>query len=95
MSFSYKVFKVVRTIPKGEVMTYKEVAKFAGNEDAYRAVGNILHKNPDVHSIPCHRVVRSDLTLSKGYAFGGIKAQKKKLQEEGIVFKKNRILKKK
>lgn len=92
MSFSYKVFKVVREIPRGEVMTYKEVAKFAGNEKAYRAVGNILHKNPDVKNIPCHRVVRSDLSLSEGYVFGGKKAQKRILEEEGIKFRKNKII---
>lgn len=95
MSFSYKVFKIVREIPKGQVMTYKEVAKFAGNDLAYRAVGNILHKNPDVKRIPCHRVVRSDMTLSSNYAFGGKQAQKKLLISEGIEFKKNKILRKK
>lgn len=92
MSFSYKVFKVVRTIPKGEVMTYKEVAKLAGNVLAYRAVGNIIHKNPDVKNIPCHRVVRSDYTLSSGYAFGGIRSQKKILEKEGIKFSGNKIV---
>lgn len=68
-------------------MTYKEVATFAGNQLAYRAVGNIIHKNPDIKRYPCHRVVRSDYKLAEGYAFGGKEAQKKKLQKEGIVFK--------
>lgn len=40
-------------------MTYKEVAKAAGRQNAYRAVGNILNTNYDP-KIPCHRVVRSD-----------------------------------
>mgnify|MGYP001567219170 CR=1 FL=1 len=59
MTFKEKVFAVVKKIPKGGVLTYKEVAKKAGNEKASRAVGNILNTNynPD---IPCHRVVRSD-----------------------------------
>ena len=58
-SFTEKVYEVVKTIPNGKVLTYKEVAKKAGNEKASRAVGNILNKNfnPD---IPCHRVIRSD-----------------------------------
>lgn len=94
MSFSYKVFSIVRTIPKGTVMTYTEVAKLAGSPLAYRAVGHILHKNPDLKNIPCHRVVRSDLTLSEGYIAGGKSVQKQILISEGIKFKKNIILRK-
>ena len=58
-TFTEKVYEVVKKIPKVKVLTYKEVAKMAGNIKASRAVGNILHKN---HSpkIPCHRVIRSD-----------------------------------
>ena len=93
MTLQNKVFEVIKTIPKGEVMTYKEVAAFAGHPRAYRAVGRLLHKNPDVSTYPCHRVVRSDMTLSKGYSFGGPLAQKKILESEGIVFKKNKLLK--
>lgn len=57
--FSEKVYEVVRKIPAGQVLTYKEVAARAGNPNASRAVGNILHKNYDPE-IPCHRVIRSD-----------------------------------
>lgn len=59
MTFSEKVYFIVSKIEKGSVLTYKQVAKKAGNPKAFRAVGNILNKNynPD---IPCHRVIRSD-----------------------------------
>ncbi len=59
MTFSEKVLAVTAKIPKGETLTYQEVARRAGNPKAFRAVGNILNKNynPD---IPCHRVVRSN-----------------------------------
>lgn len=59
MIFKDTVLTVVKKIPKGETLTYKEVAQKAGKPNAYRAVGNILNKNynPD---IPCHRVIRSD-----------------------------------
>ena len=50
---------MVKKIPKGKTLTYKQVAKAAGRPGAYRAVGNILNKNYDP-AIPCHRVVRSD-----------------------------------
>lgn len=57
--FKEKIFNIVRKIPKGKTMTYKEVALKAGRPRAFRAVGNILNTNYDP-KIPCHRVVRSD-----------------------------------
>lgn len=68
LSFTEKVYMVVKKIPKGKVLTYKEVARLAGNTKASRAVGNILNKNHD-KSIPCHRVIRSDGKLG-GYNKG-------------------------
>lgn len=81
-SFSERVYKAVARIPKGEVRTYKEVARLAGSPRAYRAVGNILHKNGDP-AIPCHRVIRSDGDTG-GYNRG---EQKKRalLKKEGAV----------
>lgn len=66
--FYKKVFEVVEGIPKGKVLTYKEVAGRAGRPKAYRAVGNILNKNHDI-KIPCYRIIRSDGTLG-GYNRG-------------------------
>jgi len=68
-TFTEKVYAVVSRIPKGSVLTYKEVARRAGSPDAARAVGNIMHNNPDTKKVPCHRVVRSDGTPG-GYARG-------------------------
>lgn len=59
ITFTQKVFEVVKKIPKGNTLTYKQVALKAGNPKAFRAVGNILNKNYD-KNIPCHRVIRSD-----------------------------------
>ncbi|MFA6354581.1 MAG: MGMT family protein [Candidatus Paceibacterota bacterium] len=48
-------------MPKGEVRTYKQVAKSAGQPGACRAVGNILNRHGGMErGIPCHRVIRSD-----------------------------------
>ena len=71
LSFQKRALDIVRKIPKGEVLTYKEVAEKIGNHRACRAVGNVLNKNynPD---IPCHRVVRSDGKIG-GYNRGGRK----------------------
>jgi len=78
-SFKENVLKVVKKISKGQILTYKEVAKRAGNEKAYRAVGNILNKNYDP-KIPCHRVIRSDGKIG-GYN-RGMKEKIRKLKEE-------------
>ena len=58
-SFKDLVFEVVKNIPEGSVMTYKQVAEKVGSPKAFRAVGNILNTNYN-SKIPCHRVVRSD-----------------------------------
>jgi len=68
-NFKGRVLQVVQQIPKGSVLSYKQVAKLAGNEKACRAVGKILNKNKDYAKIPCHRVIRSDGTLG-GYNRG-------------------------
>jgi methylated-DNA-[protein]-cysteine S-methyltransferase len=64
-SFSDKVRDIVRKIPKGKTMTYKEVAARAGNPKAARAVGAVMRTNYDP-SIPCHRVIASDGSMG-GY----------------------------
>ena len=80
-----KVYRFLKTIPKGNVVTYGQIARALGNPYAARAVGNILHNNPDPATIPCHRVVNRKGELSAAYAFGGREAQRKRLEEEGIV----------
>ena len=57
--FKQKVLEIVKNIPKGKTLTYKEVARRAGSPNASRAVGSILKTNFDP-KIPCHRVIRSD-----------------------------------
>lgn len=69
LSFTENVYAVVAKIPRGAVMTYGEVARRAGRPGAARAVGNIMHNNPDTKRVPCHRVIRSDGTPG-GYARG-------------------------
>lgn len=73
MSFKDRVYEIVRRIPKGKTLTYKQVAEAAGSPRAFRAVGNILNKNYDPE-IPCHRVVRSD-GKAGGYNRGTSKKQ--------------------
>lgn len=88
MGFQEKIFKTIKKIPKGKVITYLEVAKEINCPTAYRAVGNILNRNYDP-KIPCHRIVRSDGRV--GGFRQGTKAKIKKLQKEGIKIYKGKI----
>jgi len=80
ISFRKKVLNIVRKIPHGKVLTYKDVAARAGNSKAARTVGAILRTNFN-SKIPCHRVIKSNGTLG-GYNRGRHKKQKL-LKEEG------------
>lgn len=84
--FTFKVRAVVRAIPKGSVMTYKEVAAKASNVKAARAVANIMAANYDPE-IPCHRVIRTDGGLG-GYNRGGTPAKRAILESEGYMMTK-------
>jgi O-6-methylguanine DNA methyltransferase len=75
--FAKKVYKIVLSIPLGEVRTYKWVAQRAGRPRAYRAVGQVLKRNPYPFLIPCHRVVASSNKLG-GYS-RGVKLKKQLL----------------
>lgn len=81
-TFTEKVFNVVRKIPKGKTLSYKEVALKAGSPKSYRAVGNILNKNFDA-KIPCHRVIKSNGRLG-GYNRGS-ENKKRILKKEGFL----------
>lgn len=84
-----KIYEAVKTIPKGRVATYGQIAVLAGSPKWARMVGNALHKNPDKANIPCHRVVNGKGEVSKNFAFGGAETQRKMLESEGIVFEAN------
>lgn len=86
-----KVYEIVVKIPKGKVSTYKQIAKLIGIKNP-RLIGYYLHKNSDPKTIPCHRVIKSNGTLAKGYAYGGMKKQKEILEKEGIAFDRKGIV---
>ena len=82
--FQVKVWKYLKTIPKGQIRTYSEVAKAIKKPKAVRAVANAIGKNPYAPKIPCHRVIRSDGSLGGYSGKGGINTKKKLLKLEGI-----------
>lgn len=80
--FKAKVLAIVKAIPKGQTMTYGEVAKSAGSPQAARAIGALMRQNKD-KKIPCHRVVGS-----KGLGgYNGLrgKSKLKLLVAEGVA----------
>lgn len=68
-AFQRSVWKALRQIPAGETATYAQIAESIGNPRSVRAVAQACGANPVAVAIPCHRVVRSDGSLS-GYRWG-------------------------
>lgn len=83
--FSNLVYEQVKKIPFGKVATYGQIAELCNSPGAARAVGNALHNNPDPPIIPCHRVVDSKGRLAKNFGFGGVEAQMRRLENEGVI----------
>ena len=88
MNFQEKCYKVLKTVPKGKITTYKEIAK-ALNSKAYRAVGTAMNKNPYAPKVPCHRVINSNGNV--GNFASGTKNKIKLLKKEGIEIKNDKI----
>ncbi len=82
--FQLKVWNYLKTIPKGKVKTYKEVAIAIKRPNSARAVANACGKNPEIRKIPCHRVIRSDRGLGGYSARGGIKKKLSLLRSEKV-----------
>jgi methylated-DNA-protein-cysteine methyltransferase-like protein len=89
------VYKVVRKIPAGKVMTYGQISSVINDEWQMtnnsnritpRVVGWALHANRDP-KIPCHRVVNREGRLAENFAFNGADEQRSRLKKEGVVFK--------
>ena len=83
--FQIKVWKYLKTIPKGKVKTYKQVAIAINKPKSARAVANACGKNPYAPKIPCHRVIKSDGSLGGYSGKGGVKTKKKMLKKEGVT----------
>jgi methylated-DNA-protein-cysteine methyltransferase-like protein len=88
--FRQKVYNLLKTIPKGKVTTYGQIAKKLSMPTP-RLVGKILHMNTNPEMYPCHRVVFSNGQLAKGYVFGGEGKQREILEREGISFSENKV----
>ncbi|MCI8700098.1 MAG: hypothetical protein HFJ47_01990 [Clostridia bacterium] len=90
-NLSQKVYDYLITIPKGKVVTYKQIAEYIGNKGLARVIGNILHKNPDGDKYPCYKVLNSKGELAEAFVFGGKEVQKRRLEEDGIKVINNKV----
>lgn len=81
-TFQKRVWQVVRSIPFGQTISYRDIARKINFPDAQRAVGNALRQNPIPIVIPCHRVIRSNGEL--GGFVAGIEVKRKLLEFEGL-----------
>ena len=68
-AFQKKVWQALTTIRPGDTATYREVAEMIGRPEAARAVAGACGANRLAVAIPCHRVIRSDGSVS-GYRWG-------------------------
>lgn len=81
--FTRNACKVIRSIPRGRVATYAQVAALAGNHRAVRGVVWILHSSSDPRRLPWHRVINSRGAISLPYG-RGFEEQRGKLIAEGV-----------
>jgi methylated-DNA-[protein]-cysteine S-methyltransferase len=92
-SFQEKVYKTLSLVPAGRVVTYKELAKACKCRSA-QAVGGALKRNPFAPEVPCHRVIKADLSIGgfSGETTGKMITKKLHLlKKEGVVFNNNRL----
>ncbi|HHY13525.1 MAG TPA: methylated-DNA--[protein]-cysteine S-methyltransferase [Thermoanaerobacterales bacterium] len=83
--FQKSVWNVLKDIPYGKTLSYKEVAIKVGKPKAARAIGQANNRNPISIIIPCHRVIGADGSLT-GYG-GGMDAKRYLLELESKYLK--------
>ena len=85
-----EVYEYLREIPKGKVVTYGQIGTALGNKGYARAIGNILHDNPDTLANPCYQVVNSKGMLARNFA-DGIAKQRERLIKDGVEVIDDRV----
>ncbi|MFC4024247.1 MGMT family protein [Oceanobacillus longus] len=81
--FTERAIRIIKQIPKGQVMTYGQIAKVAGSPRASRQVVRILHSMSNKHKLPWHRVInaKGQIAIKDKEAW---MEQKLLLEDEGI-----------
>jgi methylated-DNA-[protein]-cysteine S-methyltransferase len=85
-----QIYDLTSQIPEGRVSTYGAIAVASGRPKAARAVGRLMHMNPNPIVMPCHRVVGSDGSLV-GYG-QGVEIKANLLAAEGVAVVDNKVV---
>ncbi len=82
---SERIILLIRSIPRGRVASYGQVAALAGAVNGARQVARLLHSSSEKRGLPWHRVLNAQgrISLPPG---GGFELQKKLLEAEGVRF---------
>ncbi|QQG49625.1 MAG: MGMT family protein [Candidatus Berkelbacteria bacterium] len=83
--FASKVVKIIKSIPRGKVATYGQVAALAGTPRAAIVVGQILHHQTEVYNLPWQRVINSKGMISTTCLEHPPAMQAGLLQEDGVT----------
>ena len=86
-----RIYAVVQRIPRGRVATYGQVAALAGLGGHARQVGYALHRAPDGHALPWHRVINAAGRVSQRAEPGSDLLQRDLLEREGLEFEEDRV----
>jgi methylated-DNA-protein-cysteine methyltransferase-like protein len=84
-NFSYRIKEIIKSVPRGKVATYGQIATIAGHPKGARLVSYILHSSSKKDNLPWHRIInrKGMISLKKGY---GYEIQYQLLKDEGISF---------
>ncbi len=82
MSYYDKIYGLVRRIPAGKCASYGQLALLSGSPRAARVVGSALRLCKE-DAVPCHRVLRSDGSVTCAFPPG---LQRALLEAEGVAF---------
>ena len=89
MRFRAAVYGLVRRVPRGQVVTYGQVAAMLRRPRAARAVGGAMKRCPD--DVPWHRVVNAQGGISRRRVASGMLTQRIRLEQEGIRLRRGRV----
>ncbi|MEA2939549.1 MAG: methylated-DNA-[protein]-cysteine S-methyltransferase [Bradyrhizobium sp.] len=90
--FNARVYDFTRTIPRGETMTYGEVASRLKASGAVHSVAQAISKNPFMIIVPCHRVLEAGGYADRISANGGSISKRRLLSIEGAGSARSKTL---
>lgn len=86
--YRQRVYKLVKRIPRGHVMTYGQIAEILGEGYTARTVGYVMH-GADAEKVPWQRVINAQGKCSTGKMTLPVNLQQSILESEGVKFDKN------